>query len=139
MPNFAITRQVIKVDYEGFRQFLLSEMKKHKISGIRELAKYLGVSHTTVGYFTSPIEGKTRVPSMEALEKIAEKLGMPLTAILMIVFPRLRATLSITDLSADEYRLIQALRSNDTPTALALMSERLRQAFGDNPDLAKNE
>lgn len=127
------------MDYEGFRKFLLDEMEKHSISTIREFAKYTGVSHTTIGYFTSPIEGKTRVPSMEALEKIAAKLGMPLTAILMIVFPRLRATLTITDLSADEYRLIEALRSNDAPTALAILTERLRETFRNNPGLSKHK
>lgn len=135
LPNV----KVIDVDYEGFRAFLEAEQRKRNIGSVREFAKFLGVSHSTIGYYMHPILEKDRVPGLDVIERIAERLGMPLTAVLSIAFPRLRSTLSITELSADEYRLIEAYRGGDTPGVLMILSDKLRKAFRDNPALAKDE
>ena len=128
-----------QVDYERFRRFLEDEKSKREFASTREFAKFLGVSHTTIGYFLTENAHADRTPALDVLEKIASKVSIPLVAILNIVFPDVRAQLTLTDLDTNEYRLIEAYRAGDMAFIAQMIAESLRKTFRDNPALTEDE
>jgi transcriptional regulator with XRE-family HTH domain len=57
---------------------VIASIRRRKRIGQKELAKDLEISHT----YLSQIENGAKTPSIKLLNKISEKLGLPLSALL---------------------------------------------------------
>ena len=74
------------MDYNGFREFLKSEIKQRNVS-VREFAVRVDVSHTTILRFIEDNPNKPNVPTVELLEKLSQATGISLNTLLAICFP----------------------------------------------------
>lgn len=72
------------VSYKDLRDFIEREMKSRQMN-ISQFARFVGVSHTTIGRLIDPQNPTT--PSPELLVALAEKTGVNYSALTALVLP----------------------------------------------------
>lgn len=105
--------------------------KKRKLSQ-KKLGGILNITQQQIASY----ESSDRVPSASTLERLADALKTTVDYLLNRTDNP--EPLRESELTSDEREFLQLVR-NDPAAALAILSERIRQTFRDNPGLIKNE
>jgi len=77
------------VSYQDLRDFVEREMKSRQMN-ISQFARFIGVSHTTIGRLIDPQNPTT--PSPELLVALAEKTGVNYSALTALILPAAEQT-----------------------------------------------
>lgn len=77
------------VSYQDLRDFVEREMKSRQMN-ISQFAKFIGVSHTTIGRLIDPLNPTT--PSPELLVALAEKTGVNYSMLTALILPAAEQT-----------------------------------------------
>lgn len=94
------------VKTEALREFIESQRKQRGMNPT-QFAKFIGVSHTTIGRASDPRYAST--PSPELLYKLALKTGVNLSALIALVMP------DVETVPIDAQSLIRAQRIRQLP------------------------